>query len=293
MGKIVVGADGSASAASAVEWAAAEAHRRGEQLELVHVYAVPTQGYPRFVATVAEVREGMRVAGQRWLDQAREAVERAAPGVEVTVRLVEGQPIPVLVGESAHAGLVVLGSRGLGGFSGMLLGSVAVGLAAHGRCPVVVVRGENVPADGPVVVGVEGSEADDPVLGFAFEQAQRRGVPLRAVHTWNDALLDFTVQMYPLNFDPDTVDVEARTALEAQLAPWLEKYPGVAVDRVVVRGRPAGALLDRAEGAQLLVVGSRGRGGFAGMLLGSTSHALLFHAACPVAVVRPGEEGCG
>jgi nucleotide-binding universal stress UspA family protein len=296
MPKVVAGVDGSNSAANAVAWAAREAARRGDTLLLVHSYVVPVHGYPSFLATFPELREGMRHYGSEWLEQARQAAQQAAPGVEVEVALREGEPVTVLRQESREARAVVLGSRGLGGFTGMLVGSVAVALAAHGHCPVVVVRGKRQddppppPASGPVVVGVDGSDAGLAALGFGFEAAEACGESLVAVHTWNDVVIDSMARLLPLSADPAEVDTQERAALEKQLSGWREKYPDVTVDPVVVRGRPVPTLLEYGERARLLVVGSRGRGGFTGMLLGSTSQALVIHAPCPVAVLRPRRE---
>lgn len=171
-------------------------------------------------------------------------------------------PTPVLIAESARAREVVVGSHGLGGFTGALVGSTAVALSVHGECPVVVVRGRQ--HEGPVVVGVDLSPVSDAALGFGFEEAAAAGVPLVAAAAQGD-----------------------EKSLNARMSGWLQKYPDVAVEQFVVGERPIPVLLDFGERAGLLVVGSRGRGGFAGMLLGSTSQALIYHAPCPVAVVRP------
>jgi len=291
MTRIVAGVDGSTSAVNAVVWAAAEAARHRDSVRLVHAYFVPAHGYPRFAATASTLREGLRFQGEEMVREAREAVEKVVPEVDVQTELVEGDPAGVLLGESRQARMVVLGSRGLGGFTGKLLGSVAIALAAHGRCPVVVVRGKRLtdppPVEGPVVVGVDGSDTSTAAVTFAFEQASRWGAPLIAVHTWSDLTLDTTVRMYPLSIDPADVDADEKRALEEQLAACRERYPRVAVEPMVARGRPVRTLLEFGERARLLVVGSRGRGGFKGMLLGSTSHALVVHSPCPVAVVRP------
>lgn len=290
MTKIVAGVDGSTSARNAAVWAATEAVQRQEVLRLVHAYVVPVRGYPGFLATFPELREGLRHQGRDSLLQAREAVENAVPGVEVETDLIEGEAVAVLIEESRDARVVVVGSRGLGGFTGMLVGSVAVALAAHGHSPVIVVRGprpdDPPPTTGPVVVGLDGSEASEPALRFAFEEATTRGTPLVAVRTWNDAGLDGSVHLYPFSVDPAEIDKEERVALDQQLAGWRDAYPAVTVEPVVARGRPVRTLMEYGEHARLLVVGSRGRGGVKGMLLGSTSQSLIVHAPCPVAVVR-------
>ncbi|PXY36539.1 universal stress protein [Prauserella flavalba] len=292
---IVSGVDGSASALHAAAWAAAEAERHGARLRLVHAYLVPDHGYPGFLATAHEVREGLRKQGEGWLREAKEAAEKAAPGVEVETALTEKLATTALLGESRGATLVVLGSRGLGGFSGLPIGSVAVALAAHGECPVIVVRGKRPddvpPTEGPVVVGIDESEASRLAVEFAFAEAARRRVPLVAVHVWNDVTLEATVRMYPLTIDPADVDAREGAMLEEQLADCRQRYPDVTVEAVVERGRPVRTLLELGERAQLVVVGSRGRGGFTGMLLGSTSRTLVVHAPCPVAVVRPQSTG--
>jgi len=277
---VVVGVDGSESALEASRWAAREAGRRGAGLRLVQAFGWPQTHHD------GEVGRGQRAvlrrAANEQLAAAAAAAAEVAPGVVVETALVEGFPVAVLVAESRAAQLVVVGDRGLGGFTGLLLGSVAVGLAAHAAAPVAVVRGDAASA-GPVVVGVDGSPASEAVLAVAFEAAAARRVPLVAVHTWWDVLMD--PSFAPL-VDWDAIEGEAHRTLAARLAGWAEKYPEVEVRRVVERDRPAPALLEQAAGAQLVVVGSRGRGGLAGMLLGSVSHSLLHHSPCPVLVVR-------
>ena len=172
--------------------------------------------------------------------------------------------------------MIVVGSRGLGGFSGLLLGSVGVQLAAHAGCPVVVVRRDG-RADGPeagrVVVGVDGSHDADRAMRFAFEQASFRGVGLTAVHTyiWPDST--GPGDMLPLVYDEDDLRDDERRLLAESVAGWTDKFPDVDVRRSVVRGTAAGVLTHLSHGAELLVVGSRGRGGFTGLLLGSVSQA--------------------
>ncbi|MDU0287612.1 universal stress protein [Saccharothrix longispora] len=278
---IVVGVDGSASASAATGWAASEAVRHGVPLRLVHAYLPPARGYPGVVLTGHEVRTAFEQQARLRLDEAAAVARAAAPGVRVETSVVVDTPAAALVAASQHARQVVLGSRGLGGFTGLLIGSVAVSVAAHGTSPVVVVRDES-PADGPVVVGVDGSPTSEEAIAFAFEEASLRGAPLTALIAWTDALVDGA----RLTVDWSQVEQEESRVLAERLAGWQEKYPDTPVDRVVVHDRPARALLDAARTAQLVVVGSRGLGGFAGMLLGSTSQALVHHAPCPLAVVR-------
>lgn len=283
---IVVGVDGSTSALDAVRWAAQECARHRVPLRLVHGYLLPTRGYPEIVMTGNEVRQAMENQARQWLDEAREAARAVAPDVAVDTELVLEGPVPLLIGQSREARLVVLGSQGLGGFTGLLVGSTAVALAAHGKCPVVVVRG-TAAEGGPVVVGVDGSPASEAAIAFAFEAASTRGVPLTAVMTWTDFLVDSPYGEARLAIDWAQVEEAEFRLLAQRLAGWQEKFPDVHVDRLVLRDRPVRALLRLAAEAQLLVVGSRGHGGFTGMLLGSTSQALVYHSPCPIAVVRP------
>lgn len=181
----------------------------------------------------------------------------------------------------------------MGRISGLLLGSVAQSLAGQAGCPVVVVRGDAagaVPTEGPVVVGVDGSPTGEAALAFAYEAAADRSAPLVAVHAWMDAVVDPV--MVPL-LDRELMETEERVVLAERLAGWAEKYPEVAVRRVVILDRPVHALLEAARDAQLLVVGSRGRSGVRGLLLGSVGHAVLHRSPCPVAVVRPRPAGGG
>jgi nucleotide-binding universal stress UspA family protein len=208
----------------------------------------------------------------------------------VETDLYAGVPADVLITESRIARLVVLGSRGTGGFAALLVGSVAVALSAHGYCPVVVIHtpaeDDEPPAAGPVVVGDDGSELSDAALTFAFEAAAARGVPLVAVHTWLDVNMAGTWTLLPDTIDWDWLQAQEQKRLTERIALWKDKYPQVHVRPIVVRDSPAHALLDHAAGAQLVVVGSRGRGVFAGLGLGSVSQTLLHHAECPVAVAR-------
>ncbi|WP_433259834.1 universal stress protein [Actinosynnema sp. CS-041913] len=284
---IVVGVDGSESALTAVKWAAEEAARHRVPLKLVHAYLLPSRGYPEVVLTGHEVRQALEEQGRQQLADAEAVARATAPEVDVSVALEHSGAAGAMVWESKRARLIVLGSRGLGGFTGLLVGSVAVAVVAHGDCPVVVVRG-SVTADGPVVVGVDGSPAGDRAVAFAFEAASMRRAPLTAVLAGNDFVMD---GLYGDRLPVDWAQVEQQEHVELaeRLAGWQEQYPDVRVERAVVRDRPARALLKSAAdlGARLLVVGSRGRGGFKGMLLGSTSQTLVYHAPCPLAVVRP------
>jgi len=283
-GAVVVGIDGSESAREATRWAAREAERRGVPLRLVA--AAPWTSYRPIGVPALGQEYGRRVveeqAGEHLAGATGIAVE-AVPGLRVQQEVRGGEAPVVLREESEHAALVVLGSRGRGGFTALLLGSVAIAVAAHATSPVVVVRGT--PTNGPVLVGTTSEDGqDDAALGFAFEEATLRGVHLVAVHAVTEAVLDpFLVPLV----DWSALQSEEERRLRDRLAPWSGKFPGVAVDTVVVMDGAARELVSRSDAAGLVVVGSRGRGTVTGPLLGSVSQAVLHHAACPVAVVRP------
>jgi len=280
---VVVGVDGSASAYRAVEWAVGEAHRRGVGLRLVRAFSWTTADHP--TGWVARYRDEMLDVSRRQVARAVRIAADTRPDVEAESQVAIGAPIEVLSSEARRAQLLVLGDRGLGEVAGLVLGSVAVSLAARGACPVVVVRGERAGADGPVVVGVDGSPVSEAALAFAFDAAAARGVDLVAVHAWSPTAIDEELASL-VEWD---ASVESAVLAE-RLAGWGQKYPQVAVRRTVVRDGAVRALVTASAGAQLVVVGSRGRGNAAGLLLGSVSHGVLHGAHCPVAVVRPGAD---
>ncbi|MEJ2854065.1 MULTISPECIES: universal stress protein [unclassified Saccharothrix] len=289
-GPVVVGVDGSSSAKAAVRWAAAEADRQGVPLSVVHACLLVPARVPDPIAVPREYHEAVLEQGREWLAEAEEEARRVAPDLAVTTELASGDAAEVLIGRSASARLVVLGSRGLGGFTGLFVGSIAVALATHGHSPVVVVRGTEgttvggTSTVGPVVVGADGSPASSAALAFAFEHAASTGAELVALRTWSDVAVE-TGWLHGLSVDWDPIDAAERKLLEQQVAPHRAAHPDVEVRLVVARDRPAHRLVAQSQDASLVVVGSRGRGGFRALLLGSTSQALIHHAACPVAVV--------
>ncbi|MDA3624689.1 universal stress protein [Saccharopolyspora oryzae] len=267
MSAVVVGVDGSDSSARAAEWAAEEAERRHAPLHVVIANDDPMRA-----------------------DHAEEAVRRTANrcradhlGLAVTSEVGTGRPVEVLVRQSAEAQLVVLGARGLGGFTGALLGAVSLGVATRAACPVVVVR-KDVPAtSGPVVVGVDGSEHSRVALEFAFDAAARFGADLVAFQAWHEESLLYAPLAPSFR---DEVEGKIRRSLTEATADLRDKHPDVVVHEVVQRGHPVAGLTDAARDARLLVVGNRGMGGFRGLFLGSVAAGALHHAQCPVAVVR-------
>ena len=287
-GSVIVGVDGSESSLAAVETAAREAGLRKAALKVVHAFLWPAMHVPLGPSPLGPADGGMRNMVERLVAEAVERARVVAPEVEVSHAVVTGEPLTVLEAQSRAAELVVVGSRGMGGFVGLMVGSTAVHLAAHGRCPVLVVREEAGP-DGPVVVGADGSAAGDRAVEFAFEEAELRGTGLVALHawtTWNAPLPAPQESSEPYANPPGVLGREEERLLAEALAGHRERHPDVAVEHKVVHGRTREALIEESRTAGLVVVGARGRGGFAGLLLGSVSQALLHHAHCPVAVVR-------
>ncbi|MET9673159.1 universal stress protein [Streptomyces sp. NPDC006482] len=284
-GSVLVGVDGSESALRAVEAAAHEARVRGARLTVVHAFIWPLLKVSLDPSPYGPADGGLRRQAQEIVDTAVAHARASVPGVEVTGEVVTGEPLTVLATRSRSAGLVVVGSRGLGAFTGLLLGSVAVHLAAHAACPVLVVRGREKPA-GPVLLAVDGSRDADAAVSFAFAEAADRGAELRAVHTWTPS--SGPADPTPLFHGTEEIRSEEERVLAQALAGARERWPEVPVEWRLVRGRPRAVLLEESADARLLVMGARGRGGFAGLLLGSVGQALLHHAECPVAVVRDG-----
>ncbi|MFE6282983.1 universal stress protein [Streptomyces sp. NPDC057877] len=286
---MIVGVDGSASSLHAVEVAAYEAYLRGVPLRIVHAFGHPTGRLPTGAPPWHPGDQGLESMAHGTLARAEERARKAAPGLVIHRSVVPGDAFEVLDAEARSASLAVVGSRGLGGFAGLLLGSTAVHLAAHGTCPLMVVRGRPDPV-GAVVLAVDGSEAGEAAVRFAFSEAELRNAPLVAVHVWNT----WSERAYegpgdPLNamvVDADHLRESEQHLLDDTVSKWQKEFPQVTVERQLVRSRIRPALIEASRSAQLLVTGARGRGGFTGLFLGSVSQALLHHAECPVVVVR-------
>ncbi|MFC9978122.1 universal stress protein [Spirillospora sp. NPDC127200] len=290
MNEIIVGVDDSELSMAALDWAVDEARRRDAGLRVLHA-VLPWLMREHPDPKIAEVREWMVNCGREVLDRALARVRDRAPDLEVTGAVVPGPSSEALVGAAEGALMTVVGTHGANALSGMLLGSVAWQVAAHAPGPVVVVRGDGTGPHGEVVVGVDGSDGSDAAVGFAFQEAALRGARLRAVLAWTFPMpTGGPAGFQPAVYDPELVAADEKRVLMESLAGWRERFPDVEVVPEVVHGTATRALSGASARADLLVVGSRGRGGFAGLVLGSVSHALLHRAHCPVAVVRPGAK---
>jgi nucleotide-binding universal stress UspA family protein len=290
--RIVVGVDGSQPSRRALSWATEEAVRRRLSLYLVHSYQVPATyaGEGSYTDLTDADVERIRSAARHLVDDAA-AVRQLAPRVAVTTQWSQGSAAQALVEASRTADTIVLGARGRGSLTAAVLGSVSTQVAMHALAPVVVLKDREHPERprDSVVVGTDGSPGSQACLAYAFQQAASRGTTLQAVYVWSADSAGW-IPGASLVTATHRMETKGQLLLAEALAGWAEKYPGVQVRRSVVQGDPVSALVECSDGAQLIVVGSRGRGSFAGLVLGSVSHGVLHEAGCPVAVVR-GEAG--
>lgn len=289
---IVVAVDGSKASHQAVRWAANTATKRGVPLRLATSYTMPQYLYAEGMVPPQELFDDLQEEAMEKIDEAKKVAREVNGELKVGHTIAEGSPIDMLLDMSKESIMIVMGSRGLGGLSGMVMGSVSAAVVSHASCPVVVVREDNpVNEDtkyGPVVVGIDGSEVSEQATALAFAEADVRDAELIAVHTWMDMQVQASLAgLSAAQQQWEEVEKQQADLLEERLQGFIEKHPSVDVKKVITRDRPVRALVEAAEGAQLLVVGSHGRGGFKGMLLGSTSRALLQSAPCPMMVVRP------
>ncbi len=285
---VIVGVDGTSESDRAVVWAAKTALARNRDLHIVHGLALGAvdvrNGSPYL--SVPGVIESLEAAGRTMLQKAEEAARAidGGWGLSITTALSSRDPAPLLDELSDQAYMVVIGG------TSTTFGSLDVAVASHGRGEVVIVRGD--PASesvrsGPVVVGIDGSPTSEGAIAAAFEEAALRQAPLVAVHVWSDLSFGAIAGRPGLLTPPEEFEQAESIILSERLAGWQEKYPDVAVTRKIYMDGPRENLLKWSSRARMVVVGSRGRGGFRGMLLGSTSNALVQHANCPVFVVRP------
>ncbi|MFG1765683.1 universal stress protein [Micromonospora parva] len=282
---VVVGVDGSEPALSAVRLAATEAARQHRPLRVVHGFIWPLLRVPVSPAPDAPPGGGLRHRAEELVEAAVNEAEATAPGLSISGEIIDGEAAAVLVGESPSAALIVLGDRGLGGFSALVVGSVAVQVAAYADCPVLVARGTQRP-DQPVLVAVDGSDASRRAADVAAETAVSLGVPLVAVHAYQHPGSSGPGEMQPLVYDEAKLHREQERTLAGWLTGLTEDHRGLRLTCQATRGRPGTVLAEASRSAQLAVVGGRGRGEVTGLLLGSVSQSMLHHAHCPVMVVR-------
>ncbi len=281
---IVVGVDGSESAKAAVRWAAREAVMRHVPLMVMHAYtpAIIDGHDPRLQERVTKWQ---RHQGHRIVADALGIVEEVAKAHMPVLKtdIISSRAVPALVDASKDAQLVVVGSTGHGRLDRLVLGSVTMGLCHHSHCPVAVIHGDVglTPDPRPILLGVDGSPASEAATAIAFDAASRRGVGLVALHAWSDAGV-YTL----LGPDWHTFRGAAEEVLAERLAGWQEQYPDVRIERRLVCDEPAYWLTTESDNAQLVVVGSHGRGGFASMLLGSVSTAVAQSVTVPIIVAR-------
>jgi nucleotide-binding universal stress UspA family protein len=281
---VLVGVDGSEESRRAVRWAAREAVLLGTGLRVVHAWTWPLYRAPLGPDPGSPGDDSLEAQAHEVLAGSTRLAHEVAPHLPVETELTVGAADAQLLDYARGAALVVVGNRGLGGFTGLLVGSVGIALSAHAPCPVVVVRGRPA-ANGPVVVGVDAKQPDPAVLRTAFEEADRRGVPLLAVHAWTLALAQGPatgLHEHALEHG----ERMGRELLEREVTSVADRYPAVVAQARVGARSAAAELVDASQDAQLVVVGSSGAGALRGALLGSTAHALIPHAACPVLISR-------
>jgi nucleotide-binding universal stress UspA family protein len=262
---VVAGIDGSTAAETAIKWAADEAVSRQAALRLVHAFVWPEFKVPLGPSDVAP---GLRAGADKVVEESLELARKLEPGLQIEATRYDGFPAPILLKQSKQAELLVIGSRGLSVTLGALIGSTGLDLAANAHCPVVIVRPDQViDAGDHVVIGYDGSSASVIALDFGIDYARRHGLRVRVVAA---------KPLYSADGQIHHFDLETE----------LRGRPGASdLELVEVSGHPAERLLQQSADARLIVVGSRGRGGFTGMLLGSVSQTVLHHALCPVAVI--------
>lgn len=284
---VLVGVDGSPASNYAVDWAAREAALHGVRLTIMHAVRPIGITLPKVQAPSAFARWQVDQA-QKVLDDAVKIAQKSTPHgdpAHIESEMLFSPVVPTLVDFSKDAQMIVVGSRGRGPITRSLLGSVSSNLIRHSYCPVAVIHDEDPlmphPAAAPVLLGIDGSAASEQATAVAFDEASRRGVELVALHVWSDVeVTDFPEIDWP------AMKPAAEELLAERLAGWQERYPDVTVRRIVECDQPTYHLIKQSESAQLVVVGSHGRGGFAGMLLGSVSAAVAHSARMPVIVAR-------
>ncbi|HCT78440.1 MAG TPA: universal stress protein UspA [Micromonosporaceae bacterium] len=285
---VVVGVDGSPPSQQALQWAAKAAMARDLPLAILYAsqFAGTADAY-EYVSLEAEE------AGQQLLSKAEAEVKDRFPDLACSTEFAHENPASALVDASRQAALVIVGNRGHGGFHDLLLGSTSLHTAMHAHCPVAVIRPtstEEQGAAGRIVVGVDASVPSQAALRLAFAEASLTGRPVTAVHAFTSALTAYPPALMPQVSDLKADRDRARDLLARELLPWQAEHPDIEVDTVIVQGDASWALVQYSQGAHLVVVGSRGLGGFAGLIFGSVGHALIHHAGCPVLIARDTDD---
>ncbi|GAA2243881.1 MULTISPECIES: universal stress protein [Kitasatospora] len=280
---VIVGYDGFERSLRALIWAAHDAALHGCPLYIVHVLPAWEMDFP--FHPPGRWQSASR-RGAAILAEAEAMVRESHPDLDVGCQQLSGSPSEVLCSVSKQARNVVLGARGEGGLGNLLFGSVGLQVAGHADGPVVVV-GQLTTGHHRVVVGTDGSPHSVSAMEFAFDEASLRGTRLQVLRVWQ---MPVPAEAPERELVPEDVEAEQRREVEEQLAGLRKKYPDVEIETELVRGKAAPALVRASDRADLAVVGSRGRGGFHGLALGSVGHALLHYGTCPIAVVRPRPE---
>ncbi|WP_336215241.1 universal stress protein [Nonomuraea sp. LPB2021202275-12-8] len=279
---IVVGADGSPGGTAAVEWAADDAARAKAPLRIV--FAVEREPYRIVKYPIPDLGDALNRSAEKVLGEAETTARKRQPDLDITTEVSQDAPAVMLRAQAEDAAEVVVGSRGLGGFARAVMGSVSIHVAGQAHGPVVVVRSSPETTYGEIVVGVDDSTACEAAIAYAFEQAGLRAGTLRAVFAWQRPMHAY---MPELDYDMDEVAAMQRRIAADKLRPWRKKYPQVTVIEDVYTAHPVDVLTDASKRADLVVVGSHGRGAIGSAVLGSVSRGVLHHARCAVAVVRP------
>lgn len=293
-GRVVVGTDGSSRASKAIDYAASRAVARG--LELVILHVIPEMPIPGRTSAVSHLRDGAdyaeayRQVCQKRLDEKIAQLMADHPDLKVRGEVIHGMASYVLAQASKQAAVVVVGARGeTAPVSVKMLGGTSDAVVTHARGPITVISDfAEIHPDGPVVVGVDDSPQAKVALHLAFEAARERHVPLVVINSWDIGPYDaFNADVWAAAMA--SITAECKEVVDSLLAPEKEQFPDVDVEVRIKRGRPAVALVEASKEAGLVVVGSRGRGGFKGLLLGSTSKQVLREAMCPVVVTHATE----
>jgi nucleotide-binding universal stress UspA family protein len=290
---IVVGVDGSDAGHAALRWALEEGALRGAVVRPIHAWMVPVMASPVGVLPVSvdhdEIQASAAEQLRQWIEEACEAVPHK--DIAVDAATVEGTPAAALLEASRGADLLVLGGRRHGALAGLLLGSVSHQCTHHAECPVALVPAdpERLPWAGrPVVVGLDGSDGAVSALAWAAEEAGRREVPLHVIHAWDAPYLSPPGSIVALN--REAIEDDSRRLLDEIVDGVVDRARRrpPSVEKLSVPDSPGRALVEAGSSASMIVVGTRGRGGFAGLLLGSVSQHVIHHAPSPVVVIPPG-----